>query len=120
MDEQLGTVTIAPYVLTTIVRQTTLEQRGISRLVPVAPKMRGWLGTGAAAEEGIFVAVTDAGVQVEVHVAADNGINLLKLGEAVQDAIIRAIEDMVGMSVASVDVHIDDVVLAAAQTRSES
>jgi uncharacterized alkaline shock family protein YloU len=62
-----------------------------------------------AAEEGISVEVTDAGVQVEVHVIADATANMLKLGELLQSAIIRAIEEMVGLPVAWVDVHIDDV-----------
>jgi uncharacterized alkaline shock family protein YloU len=113
MEEPLGKVTIAPGVLTTIVRLTTLEQRGVSRLTPMPVKVRGWHGAGATANDGIFIAVTQEGVLVEVHLAAENGINLLKLGEAVQASIVRAIEEMVGMTVASVDVHIDEVVLQA-------
>jgi uncharacterized alkaline shock family protein YloU len=112
MDERLGEVTIAPNVLTTIVRQTTLEQRGVTRLVPIPPKVRGRVGTARATEEGVFVTVTERGVRVEVHLAAENGINLLKLGETLQTSITRAIEEMVSMTVASVDVYIDDVTLA--------
>jgi uncharacterized alkaline shock family protein YloU len=110
MERVLGKVTIAPTVLTTIVRLTTLEQRGVRRLMPVPPKVRGLLA-GGAVEEGIFVEVTNAGVQVELHVAADADVNLLKLGESLQNNITRAIEEMVGLSVASVDVHIDEATL---------
>jgi uncharacterized alkaline shock family protein YloU len=112
MDEPLGEVTIAPNVLTTIVRQTSLEQRGVTRLTAIPPKMRGRVGTVRAADDGVFVAVTEQGVRVEVHLAAENGINLLKLGETLQASITRAIEEMVCMTVASVDVYIDDVTLA--------
>jgi uncharacterized alkaline shock family protein YloU len=112
MDEPLGEVTIAPNVLTTIVRQTTLEQRGVTRLVPIPPKVRGRVGSARAAEDGVLVAVTAQGVRAEVHLAAENGINLLRLGETLQASITRAIEEMVGMTVASVDVYIDDVTLA--------
>jgi uncharacterized alkaline shock family protein YloU len=110
MYEAPGKVTIAPTVLTTIVRLTALEERGVRRLAPVPPKVRGLLA-GAAAEEGIFVAVTDAGVHVEMHIIAESGNNLLKLAENLQVSIKRSIEEMAGMSVASVDVYIDDVVL---------
>lgn len=120
MDEPLGKVTIAPNVLTTIVHQTTLDQPGVSRLVPAPPKVRGWFGQANAADDGIFVEVTEQGVRVEVHVAAENGINLLKLGETIQDSIFRAIEEMVGMTVAAVDVHIDDVVLPALPIAEDS
>ena len=120
MDEPLGKVTIAPNVLTTIVHQTTLEQPGVSRLTPAPPKMRGWPGATSAAADGIAVRVVEQGVRIEVHVAAENGNNLLKLGEAIQDSIIRAIEEMVGMTVASVDVFIDDVVLPSLPITEDS
>jgi uncharacterized alkaline shock family protein YloU len=112
MDEVQGKVTIAPTVLTTIVRQTALEQNGVSRLAPVPPKVRGLL-TGGATEEGIFVAVTEPGVQVELHVVADAQSNMLKLGSALQAEITRALEEMVGMPVVAVDVYIDDVATPA-------
>jgi uncharacterized alkaline shock family protein YloU len=41
---------------------------------------------------------------------------MLKLGEALQNNITRAIEEMVGLPVAAVDVHIDDVALPAGKT----
>lgn len=108
MEEVQGRVTVAPPVLTTIVRQTTLEERGVNRLAPLPAKMRG-LRAGSALEEGILVGVTEQGVHVEVHVVAESGAHVLKLGTAVQCAVTRAIEEMVGMPVVAVDVHIDDV-----------
>jgi uncharacterized alkaline shock family protein YloU len=110
MYEALGKVTIAPTVLTTIVRLTTLDQRGVHALAPFPPKVKGLLA-GGAAEEGIFVEVTDEGVLVDVHVVAESAANMLKLGEALQTRITRAIEEMVGMPVSAVNVYIDSVVL---------
>ena len=111
MYQTLGKVTIAPSVLTTIVRLTAMEERGVSGLSAVAPNVRGLLA-GGAAEEGIFVEVTEEGVHVEVHVVAERNVNLLKLGEGLQTSITRAIEEMVGMQVSGVNVYIDGVVLA--------
>jgi uncharacterized alkaline shock family protein YloU len=108
MEEVQGRVTVAPPVLTTIVRQTTLEEKGVNRLAPLPAKMRG-LRAGAALEEGILVGVTEQGAHVEVHIVAEPGVHVLKLGTAVQSAITRAVQEMVGMSVIAVDVHIDDV-----------
>jgi uncharacterized alkaline shock family protein YloU len=78
----------------------------------VLPKVHSLLA-GGAVEEGIFVEVSDKGVQVELHVVAEAGSNMLKLGEALQNSITRALEEMVGLPVVAVDVHIDDVVLTA-------
>ena len=110
-----GKVTIAPGVLTTIVRQTTLEQRGVQRLSAVPPTMRGLMAS-TAHDEGIRVAVIETGVQVEVHIIADAETNMLKLGATLQTKITRAIEEMVGMTVAAVDVYIDGVALPATKT----
>jgi len=112
MDQVLGKVTIAPTVLTTIVRLTTLEQRGVRRLSALPQKMRG-LKAGSAMEEGLLVEATDDSVLIEVHIVADADANLLRLGEALQTGITRAIEEMAGTPVAKVDVFIDDVVLPA-------
>ena len=108
--ETPGTVTIAPTVLTTIVRLTALDLRGVHGLAPFPPKVRGLLA-GGAGEEGIFVEVTGEGVLVDVHLVAEATANMLKLGETVQTRITRAIEEMVGMPVAAVNVYIDSVVL---------
>jgi uncharacterized alkaline shock family protein YloU len=108
MEEVQGKVTVAPPVLTTIVRQVTLEQRGVDRLGVLPAKVRG-LRAGTALEEGILMELTEEGVQVEVHVIAAAGVNMLRLGTDLQSAITRAIEEMIGMTVVAVDVHIDDV-----------
>ncbi len=102
MDEQYelppGAVTIAPGVLTTIVRMTTLAHPG--------PRLR---GKGAQAE-GLRVDVSDDdAVTVDVHVIADPSASLTDLGKELQTQIARALEDMVGMEVRSVNVFIDKI-----------
>jgi len=110
MDDLQGKVTIAPSVLTTIVRLTALEQEGVHRLAPVPRPMRGLL-TGSRADEGILLGVGDDGVFLELHVVAEANANMLKLGDALQTEVTRAIEEMVGLPVKSIDVYIDDVFL---------
>ena len=112
MDQVQGKVTIAPTVLTTIVRLTALEQRGVRRMAPVLPKVHSLLA-GGAVEEGIAVELTDKGVQVELHVVAEANTNMCKLGKTLQTGITRALEEMVGLPVVAVYVHIDGVVLTA-------
>jgi uncharacterized alkaline shock family protein YloU len=112
--EGQGKVTVAPAVLTTIVRLTVLEQEGVHRLAPVPRPMRGLL-TGSRADEGILLGIGEEGVSLELHVVAEAHANMLKLGETLQTEVIRAIEEMVGLRVKSVDVYIDDVFLPAAE-----
>ncbi len=120
MDDLLGAtgqgkVTVAPSVLTTIVRLTALEQEGVHRLAPVPRPMRGLL-TGGRADEGILLGIGHDGVSLELHVVAEADANMLKLGDTLQTEVTRAIEEMVGLPVKSVDVYIDDVFLPIAES----
>ena len=110
MDDIQGKVTVAPSVLTTIVRFTALEQEGVHRLAPVPRPMRGLL-TGSKADEGIMLGIGDEGVSLELHVVAEANANMLKLGDMLQTEVTRAIEEMVGLPVKTVDIYIDDVFL---------
>ena len=64
-----------------------------------------------SSDEGVIAAVTPDGVQVELHIIATPDTNLLKLGEALQVEVRRAIEHMVGMPVSRVDVNIEGIAL---------
>ncbi len=119
MDEHYetppGAVTIAPGVLTTIVRMTTLAHPGVLRLAtrmpPSLPRLR---GKGAQAE-GLRVEVSeDDAVTVDVHVIADPNASLTDLGKVLQTQIARALEHIAGMQVRSVNVFIDEIEFDAA------
>jgi uncharacterized alkaline shock family protein YloU len=115
MEEVEGTVTIAPSVLTAIVRLTALENSGVDRLATHHAPVRG-LRSGTSSDDGVIVTLTPAGVNVELHIIAVPDANLLKLGEALQEEVCRAIEHMVDMTVSRVDVNIEGVALDSQPT----
>jgi uncharacterized alkaline shock family protein YloU len=104
-----GKVTIAPTVLNTIVRLTTLACPGVVRIFhdwrDDVSRILGVQGAG----DGIRVQVEGNSVAVDVHVLAAPTVNMLTLGQTVQQEIVRAIQDMVGMVVREVNVHVEDV-----------
>lgn len=109
-DMPFGTITIAPSVLNTIVRMTTLNQPGVLRLAPRTssglPRLRG----KNTPDEGLRVEVLENDtVAVDVHVIADPTASLTDLGKVLQTQIARALELMVGMQARSVNVFIDEV-----------
>lgn len=110
MEEVQGRVTIAPSVLTTIVRLTALENQGVYKLATHHAPVRG-LRPSSASDAGVIVTLTDQGVDVDLHVIAAYNANMLRLGEALQAEVQRAIEHMVGLPVHGVDVYIDGVAL---------
>lgn len=99
----IGKITIAPQVLTTTVRLTALAVSGVARLI--APPGVGRLLQG----DGVRVEVVDDKIYVKVYLVTDPGVNLLSVGRKVRTEVTRALEDMLGVEVEAVDVHIEDV-----------
>ncbi len=101
-----GTVTIDPNVLETIARLTAQKVPGVLRLAE-KNEVEKLLGLG---DKSIQVEVRDDGaVAVEVHIIAAPNLSLLHLGRDVQQAVTRAIQQIVGMQVLEVNVYIEDV-----------
>ena len=108
MEENLGKVSIAPNVLVTIVQKTAGATPGVDRLSDNVPGVKRFLGLETAAR-GVQVGVVEGKVSVDVYLVARRGIDLLQMGRQLQSEVTRAIEDIVGMSVREVNVHIEDV-----------
>jgi uncharacterized alkaline shock family protein YloU len=53
-------------------------------------------------------------VSVDLHLIVAPGTNVRELGRKVQAEVARAIEELIGMSVQRIDIHIEDVDFAAA------
>jgi uncharacterized alkaline shock family protein YloU len=98
-----GKITIAPEVLATVARLTTLAIPGVASMVS-PPGVRRLLGI-----DGVKIDVENESVRVELHVVADAGVSMLDLGRKVQVEVTRAIQELVGMTAQAVDVYIEDV-----------
>jgi uncharacterized alkaline shock family protein YloU len=109
MGQALGTVTIHPTVLTTVARLTSLATPGIARMSDEwrlsMERMLGRPGRGS----GVDLVIEDDVVTIDLYVVAEPEANLLRLGQTLQNEVSRAIQDMVGMEVLAVNVHIQDV-----------
>jgi uncharacterized alkaline shock family protein YloU len=100
---KIGKITIAPEVLETTARLTTLAVSGVARLVS-PPGMRRLLR-----QDGVKIDVIGNSVRVKLYVVTEPDVSMLSVGHQIQAEVTRAIQDMVGMEVQSVDVHIEDV-----------
>lgn len=98
-----GKITIAPEVIATVARLTTLAIPGVARMVS-PPGVRKLLGLN-----GVKIDIEDQSVRVELHVVTEPGASMLQIGRKVQAEVTRAIQDLVGMTAQSVDVYIEDV-----------
>jgi uncharacterized alkaline shock family protein YloU len=108
MEENLGTVTVAPEVLLALVRLTALATPGVARLSSENPSGVQRLFKGRASE-GIQIEIEDHAVTIDLFIVAKPDVQMLPLGQALQREVSRAIQDVVGMPVKEINVHIDDV-----------
>lgn len=118
VGENLGKVTIAPNVLVTIVQKTTMAEPGVAQLWENVPGVKRLLGFHTVGR-GVEVAVSDNRVTVDVYLMARRGVDLLRMGRTLQGRITRAIQDIVGMEVREVNIHIEDVATELSQDPDE-
>lgn len=117
MDQALGTVTIHPTVLTTVARLTSLATPGVARMSD-----EWWFNVESVLRRpgrgsGVCLTIDDNVVNIDLYVVADPGANLLELGQTLQAEVSRAVQEMVGMKVLAVNVHIEDVDFSLARSQ---
>ncbi len=110
MEENSGLVMISPQVLTTIARQAALNVPGVVSMSPGISFNR-FLRRGKG-REGIRVAVEEGAVSIDLFLIVEPQVNMLRLGQEIQREVTRAIQDLVGMPVREVNIHIEDVIPA--------
>jgi len=118
MEEKLGTVTIAPQVLLTIARLTALSTPGVASMSSSFTGNVGRLLHRHRLGEGIRMQVEDDVVYLDLHIVVEPNVNLLELGRELQQETARAINDMLGMHVGEVNIHIDDVIASGADSQA--
>lgn len=102
-----GKTTIAPEVLITLAKLSTLGVPGVVRMGSVPGGVNRLFKRGAA--DGVQIQVENNTVTASLHIIVKADTNVCEIGRAVQNEVARAIHEMVGMKVAAVNVIIDDV-----------
>lgn len=102
-----GTTTIAPGVLVRIAQLAAISVPGVSSLAPVPGGVNRLFRSGSS--DGVRVDVDDNRVSTDLFLTLSHGVDARKVSRDVQRAVARAIEDMVGMQVERIDVHIQEI-----------
>ena len=103
-----GKTTIAPGVLSTIIRLTALQVEGVSRLAQVPSSVNTLFNRSR--EDGVDITVEEDGsVYADLHLILKDKVNIRDTSKEVQEQVTQAISKMVGMEVGSINVHIEDI-----------
>ena len=102
-----GKTTIAPRVLVTIARLSALSIDGVSRMAAVPGGVNRIFRRGVG--EGVQIEIEDNQVTVDLYLVLDKGVSVRTVCEGVQQAIARAINEMVGLQTKAVNVYIEEI-----------
>jgi len=102
-----GKTTIAPDVLTTIARLTTLSVDGVSQFCSEPAGVSRLFHKGF--RDGVRIDVQDDNVYADLYVILNNDVNIRDVSRIIQMKVARAISEMVGMQVGGVNIHIEDI-----------
>lgn len=109
MEPKLGTVRIAPQVLTTIARMTTLAVPGVARMSDDLPANVDRFLKGKTGKAGVNMEIIDDAVTFNLYVIVEHETNVYQVCRDIQEQVTRAIKDMVGMPVLAVNVYVENV-----------
>ena len=107
LSAPLGRITIAPEVLAHIAGHAALESYGV-----VGMSARGRVGRLLSRDrigQGVVVGRSDQGVTVDLYVIVEYGLNLAEVASGLRNRVAYDLERLTGLTVASVEVHIQDV-----------
>ena len=102
-----GKTTVSPEVLTTIARLAALEVPGVSRLAPVSGGVNRLFRRGVS--DGVRIEAKDNVTFVDLFLVLKQDVNIREVSRNVQKSVARAVQEMVGMEVGEVNIHIEDI-----------
>jgi uncharacterized alkaline shock family protein YloU len=102
-----GKTTIDPEVLLTIVRLAALGVDGVSHMASGPHNVDSLIRRSYS--NGVKVEVENNTVYVDAYLVMKRDINLLETSRKVQQQVKRAIQEMVGMEIGTINIHIEDV-----------
>jgi uncharacterized alkaline shock family protein YloU len=108
LSSSLGRITIAPAVVAQILAQTVARCYGVvgmaggtkGRVVRFLPGNR---------TQGISVVARGDGVELELNVVVEYGLNLAEVAATIRSQVQYEVERLTGLRVTSIDVRIQDV-----------
>jgi uncharacterized alkaline shock family protein YloU len=102
-----GKTTIAPEVLVSIARLTTLGVPGVRRLCFAPNDINRFFKNTAS--EGVEIRVENDAVYADIFVVLNRDINVRDVSRSIQTHVSRAFSEMVGMEVGKINIHVEDI-----------
>lgn len=102
-----GKTTVSPDVLVTIARLSALSVPGVSRMAQVPGGVNRLFKRGIG--DGVRIQVEDNVVVANLYLLLKPHVNIREVSRNVQHQVARALQEMVGMEVGEIEIHIEDI-----------
>ena len=102
-----GKNTVSPDVLISIAKLSALGVPGVSHMAPISGGVNRLFRKGA--NEGVRIDVEEDTVFADIYLVLKQDVNIREVSRQVQQQVARAIQEMVGMDVGHIDIHIEDI-----------
>jgi uncharacterized alkaline shock family protein YloU len=102
-----GKTTISPQVLMAIARMAALSVPGVKSLALMSGGVDRWFRPRAG--DGVRLTIQNNLIHADVYLVMKDNVNIREVGRNVQHQVARAIQEMVGMDIARIDIHVEDI-----------
>jgi uncharacterized alkaline shock family protein YloU len=106
-----GKIYIAPGVLITVAKLAALSVPGVVRMSPVPGGVNNLFRLGAS--RGVRLETHGDLVTAELFLVVQSDVNTREVAAKVQEAVGRAITEIVGLKVGQIVIHIEDIAAPA-------
>jgi uncharacterized alkaline shock family protein YloU len=103
----LNKTTISPDVLVTIARLSALSVPGVSRMANITGGVNRLFQRGV--HDGVRIEVEENVVVANLYLILKKDVNIREVSRNVQEQVARALQDMVGMDIGAIEVHIENI-----------
>ncbi|MDO4719682.1 MAG: Asp23/Gls24 family envelope stress response protein [Peptostreptococcaceae bacterium] len=109
-NKDFGQVKISEDVIATIASLATCEVEGVSQMLGSFTGNLSEILGKKNFSKGVKVQVTDNQVDIDAHVYIEYGSIIPKISEKIQENVKNTVENMTGLKVSSVNVHVQGIV----------
>ena len=102
-----GKTTVAPDVLVTITRLSALSVPGVSRMAQVPGGVNRLFKRGIG--DGVRIEVHDNRIRANLYLILRQNVNIREVSRNVQQQVARALQEMVGMDIGGIEIHVEDI-----------
>ncbi|MEB2334931.1 MAG: Asp23/Gls24 family envelope stress response protein [Anaerolineaceae bacterium] len=106
-SSSLDKTTISPDALLTIVKLSALGTPGVSRMANVVGGVNRLFRRGT--HNGVRLYVEDNIASADLHLVLKEGADIRETSRNAQAQVARALQELVGMEVGSIEVHVEDI-----------